>query len=319
MAAVLRLYRERYSGFNARHFQEVLAEECQIAVSYSWVKSLLDVTGLRSRQPRKRPYRRRRERKPMRGMMLHLDASTHRWFESAEEVNQDLLALLDDATGEIIGARFVPQESTASVIAILREAIERHGTFGALYTDRASHFVHTPNGASEPDRAVKTQVARVLDELGIELICAFTPQARGRSERLWRTLQGRLPNELKQRGVGTYEAANAYLEASFIRRFNRRFGVAPKLEDSAFVPVVGANLDRIFALRFERTVGLDHTVRFQRQVLQIPKTSGLPVLARRKVEVRLALDGQVSIYLGTRKLMTQTTSIDPAAPLSEAA
>jgi len=267
---VLELYRKEYVGFNVQHFWEQL-EEHGISVSYSWTKALLHDAGLVRRGVKRKVYRRRREREPMVGMMVHLDGSKHRWFESADGAHQDLIAFVDDATGEVLFPRFVPEESTCTVLGVLRELVEELGTFGRLYTDRASHFVHTPKAGEGPDRSKKSQVERVLDELGIDLVCGFSPQARGRSERMWRTLQGRLPKELARLGISTYDAANAYLRSRFLGRFNKRFVVQAALEGTAFVPIAGADLERIFALRFERTVGNDHTIRFQNRLLQLDK------------------------------------------------
>jgi hypothetical protein len=233
---------------------------------------------------------------------------------------QDLLAFVDDATGEILAASFVPEEGTRTVLALLRELVAKLGTFGRLYTDRASHFVHTPKAGEGPDRTKKTQVERVLDELGIELVCAHSPQARGRSERLWRTLQGRLPLELKRLKIATYEEANAYLRGRYIGRFNKRFAVAPALEGSAFVDIGRGDLDRIFTLRFGRTVGNDHTLRFHNRVLQLDKPKGLCPMQRRQVELRVTLDGQINVYLGTRLLQSFAAhDLDLDDPALEAA
>lgn len=316
---VLDLYRKEYAGFNVQHFWEQL-EEHDIHVSYSWTKALLHDAGLCRRGAKRKRYRRRREREAMPGMMLHLDASKHRWFESEEGGMQDLIAFVDDATGELLAPLFVPEESTRSVLVVLREIIEEHGTFARLYTDRASHFVHTPKAGEGPDRSKKTQVERVLDDLGIELVCGFSPQARGRSERMWRTLQGRLPQELKRLGITTYDAANAYLRGRFLGRFNRRFAVAPTVEGSAFLPIARADLERIFALRFERTVGNDHTIRFHNRVLQLDKPKGLCPLQKRRVQVRLTLDGHIHVYLGTRLIQSfDAKGIDLDDPALEAA
>ena len=318
-ARVLKLYKTSYEGFNAAHFHEQLAEH-GIAVSYSWTKRLLVETGCISRGPRRKAYRRKREREPMRGMLVHLDGSKHRWFESEDGSLQDMLAYVDDATGDILGACFVPEESTKTVLALLGEVLAEYGTFARLYTDRASHFVFTPKAGEGPDRSKKTQVERICDDLGIELVCAYSPQARGRSERLWRTLQGRLPQEFKRAEVRTYEAANAYLQSRFIPAFRRRFVIAPTLEETAFVPVSKTDLERILALRFERVVGCDHTLRLHCHVLQLDKPKGLCPLQKRKVELRVSLDGRVAVYLGTRLLQTfQPANLDLEDPALEAA
>ncbi len=206
------------------------------------------------------------------------------------------------------------------MLGVLRETVEEHGTFGRLYTDRASHFVYTPKAGEGPDRTKKTQVERVLDELGIELVCGFSPQARGRSERMWRTLQGRLPQELARLGIRTYEAANTYLRARFLQPFNKRFAVPAAIEGTAFLPLAGADLDRIFALRFERTVGNDHTIRFHHRVLQLDKPKGYCPLQKRRVQLRVTLDGRIHVYLGTRLLQSfAVQGLDLDDPAIEAA
>jgi len=303
IARVLALYRDSYEGFNVQHFWEQLAGH-DVHVSYSWTKDLLHGAGLVRRGIKRKAYRRRREREPMAGMLVHLDGSKHRWFESDDGGEQDLLAFVDDANGELLFPLFVPEESTRTVLGVLRELVQDRGTFGRLYVDRASHFVYTADAKEGPDRAKKTQVARVLDELGIELVCAFSPQARGRSERMWRTLQGRLPKELKRLGIKAYEEANAYVRGRFLGNFNERFAVAPAVKGSAFLPLANADLDRIFSLRFVRTVGNDHTIRFQNRVLQLDRPKGLCPLQKRHVELRVSLDARIRVYLGTRLLQT---------------
>jgi hypothetical protein len=302
-ARVLALYRDSYADFNVEHFWEQLGEH-DIHVSYGWTKTLLHDAGLVRRGAKRKAYRRRREREPMAGMMVHLDGSKHRWFESDDGADQDLLAFVDDANSEVLCPLLVPEESTVSVLGVLRELVQERGTFGRLYVDRASHFVHTSDANEGPDRNKKTQVERVLDELGIELVCAFSPQARGRSERMWRTLQGRLPKELKRLGIKTYQEANAYLRGRFLGRFNERFVVTPAVAGSAFLPVANADLERIFSLRFTRTVGNDHIIRFQNRLLQLEKPQGHCPLQKRHVELRVSLDGRIRVYLGTRLVQT---------------
>jgi transposase len=319
LAKVLTLYRNEYAGFNVQHFWEQLAGH-DIAVSYTWTKAVLHSAGLVRRGVKRKAYRRRREREPMPGMMLHLDGSKHRWFPSEDGAMQDLLALVDDATGEVLFPQFVPEEGTRSVLGVLREVVQEHGTFGRLYTDRASHFVHTPRAGEAPDRTKKSQVERVLDELGIELVCGFSPQARGRSERMWRTLQGRLPKELERLKITSYAAANAYLRGRFLRPFNKRFAVAPAIEDSSFLPIAGADLDRIFALRFQRVVGNDHTIRFHNRVFQLDRPKGMTPLQKRAVELRLTLDGRLNVYVGSRLIQTfAALDVDLDDPALEAA
>jgi len=195
VAQVLQLYRERYFDFNVRHFQEVLAREHAITLSYSWVKAALQTAGLVARARKRGPHRRRRERRPLPGMLLHIDASRHAWIPDGL---QDLVSVSDDATNELYYARLVPEETTRTVLEALRAVVATQGRFCALYTDRASHFIHTPK-PEQPQR--RTQVERALEQLGIELIAAHSPQARGRKERLYGTLQGRWPQELRVAGI----------------------------------------------------------------------------------------------------------------------
>lgn len=307
---VLKLYAEEYAGFNLRHFHEELGER-GIKVGYTWMRELLCGASLYSRVHKAKAYRRKRERRPMRGLLVHLDGSKHAWFADKKSGGmQDLLVALDDATGEILSARFVPEESTVTCLEIVREVVQKHGVFASLYTDRASHFVVTRDAAAGPDRTRKTQLESILDELGTELICAYSPQARGRSERMFRTLQGRLPAELRRAGIGSYDEANAYL-VRFLPRFNKRFAIEPAIKDDhAYVTAKGIDLDRIFALRFKRTVGKDNVVRFQRHHLQLPKPAGVATNAGRIVDVRLSLSGRLSIYTGSRLLYTAELHVD---------
>jgi transposase len=299
---VLRLYREEYYDFNMRHFHQEIREKHGISLSYSWTRALLQGAGLVLKAKKRGQYRRRRERRPMTGMMLHLDGSTHRWFEHAEDEKQDLLSVIDDATSECVGAVFVPQEGTRPILRLLLEIVRRHGTFISLYTDRAAHFVYTPKAGEPPDRSKKTQIEKVLDELGIELIVAKSPEARGRSERAFGTMQGRLVPELRRAQAKSYEDANRYLQDVFIPKYNRCFGVPPTETGSAFIPVVGMDLERIFALRHERTVNKDNTISMDNRIVQLPQISGVTTLARRKVEIREHLDGKLEILSGKRLL-----------------
>jgi len=315
---VLQLYREEYQGYNVRHFHEELQEEHDIEVSYTWTKLLLQEAGLVKKAKKRGQYRRRRERRPLPGMLLHLDGSFHRWFEHPRDERQALLAVLDDATGECLSAHFFKEEGTSEVLTVVSRVVEEHGTFISLYTDRASHFVYTPKSGGRPDRSKPTQVEQVLDELGIELIVAWSPEARGRSERAWRTMQGRLPNELRRAGITTYEEANRYLEHIFRPKFNRKFTVAPKEEGTAFVRVVGVDLDRVFTTRHQRIVNPDNTISFENRVLQLPKVTGVATLRKRKVEVREHLDGAVSILLGRRLVASFPPELDTLAGVERA-
>ena len=214
-----------YSDLNMRHFHEKLRDEHGIELSYTWVQQALQGAGLVAQGRKRGAHRKRRERRPLPGMLLHIDGSRHRWFQ--DERWYDLIVILDDATSEIYYAQLVEEESTATVMAGLKEVIERKGVFCALYSDRGSHFWLTPKAGGQVDYHRRTQVGRALKELGVQMIPAYSPQARGRSERNFGTWQGRLPQELRLRQLGTLEAANRFLREDYMAEFNRRFQVAP--------------------------------------------------------------------------------------------
>src|SRR5215471_4133420 len=231
---VLALYREKYFDLNVRHFHEKLREQHAIDLSYTWVKTVLQGAGLVARQRQRGVHRKRRARRPLPGMLLHIDGSHHQWFQ--DERWYDLLVILDDATGEIYYAQLVEAESTRSVLAAIREVVERKGCFCSLYSDRASHFFRTPKAGEPVDTRQRTQVGRALKELGIEPIPAYSPQARGRSERNFGTWQGRLPQELRIRHITTADEANHFLQTQYIAEFNHKFAVPAAQSGTAFVP-----------------------------------------------------------------------------------
>jgi transposase len=293
---VFALYREKYFDLNVQHFHEKLQAEHGIELSYSWVKQALQGAGLVARGRKRGAHRKRRERRPLPGMLLHIDGSRHQWFQ--DERWYDLIVILDDATSEIYYAQLVEEESTATVMAGLREVIERQGVFCALYSDRGSHFWLTPKVGGKVDYHRRTQVGRALHELGVQMIPAYSPEARGRSERNFGTWQGRLPQELRLRQLGTLEAANRFLREDYIAEFNRRFQVAPRQRGHAFVPCRNRDLERIFSLQFERSVNRDNTVSFQNLSLQIERVRWRATLAGCQVTVHQHLDGTLSLTHG---------------------
>ena len=293
---VFRLYREKYFDFSVRHFHEKLKESHGIELSYTWVKLALQGAGLVPKAPQRGQHRRRRERRPMLGMMLHIDGSRHRWLGG--EQWHDLIVVLDDASSEVYYAQLVEEESTTTVMAALREVVKQRGLFCSLYSDRGSHFWLTPKAGEAVDRQRLTQVGRALRELGIEMIPAYSPQARGRSERNFGTWQRRLPQELRLRGITTLEEANRFLRESYIAEFNRKFAVAAAQPESALVPASGKDLERIFSLQFERVVNRDNTVSYASQVLQLERTRWRGTLAGCRVLVCEHLDGALSVYYG---------------------
>jgi hypothetical protein len=297
---VLALYRDKYFDLNVRHFHEKLREQHEIDLSYTWVKSVLQGAGLVARQRQRGVHRKRRARRPLPGMLLHIDGSHHRWFQ--DERWYDLIVILDDATSEIYYAQLTEEESTLTVMAGLKEVIAHKGVFCALYSDRGSHFWLTPKAGGKIDPHRLTQVGRALRELGVQMIPAYSPQARGRSERNFGTWQGRLPQELRLRGIRSLAAANRFLREHYMAEFNRRFQVPAAQRGSAFVRRSSKDLDLIFALQFERTVNRDNTVSVQNLRLQIEPVRWRATLAGCTVTVHQHLDGTFTITHGPQRL-----------------
>src|SRR6266478_482810 len=250
--AVLGLYREKYFDLNVRHFHEKLQGEHQIDLSYSWVKAALQGAGLVARARKRGVHRRRRQRRPLPGMLLHIDGSRHQRLQ--DERWYDLIVILDDASSEIYYAQLVEEESSLTVLRALREVIERQGIFCALYSDRASHFFWTPRAGGKVDPERPTQVGRALQELNIRMIAAYSPQARGRSERGFGTWQGRLPQELRLQGMQRLEQANRFLREEYVAEFNQRFQVSALQRGSAFLPCRRKDLDVVFSVQPQRVV-----------------------------------------------------------------
>src|SRR6266571_4918578 len=292
---VLALYREKYFDMNVQHFHEKLEAEHGIELSYTWVKQALQGAGLVARGRKRGVHRKRRARRPLPGMLLHIDGSRHQWLQ--DERWYDLIVILDDATSEIYYAQLVEEESTVTVMAGLKEVIERKGIFCALYSDRGSHFWLTPKVGGRVDPQRLTQVGRALRELGVQMIPAYSPQARGRSERNFGTWQGRLPQELRLHGISTLEGANGFLREHYMAEFNRRFQVRAAQSGSAFVARRSRDLDLIFSLQFERTVNRDNTVSFQNEAVRWRAS-----LAGCTVTVHQHLDGSISLTHGPHRL-----------------
>ena len=293
---VLALYRDQYFDLNVRHFHEKLREVEGIGLSYSWVKQALQGAGLVARRKKRGTHRRRRPRRPLPGMLLHIDGSKHRWFQ--DDRYYDLLVILDDATSRIYYAQLVEEESTRTVMTALREVIERQGLFCALYSDRASHFFVTPKTGEPVDKSRLTQVGRALKELGVQMIPAYSPQARGRSERSFGTWQSRLPQELRLAAITSVEAANEFLRERYLDEFNTRFTVKAAERGTAFRRCGRSDLDWIFSIQTERVVSKDNTVAIRDQWWQLDKTRWRHTLAGQTVTIHQHLDGTVSIRYG---------------------
>src|SRR6202034_121892 len=275
---VARLYRERYQGFTVKHLHEHLVKDHGFGWGYTWTKLHLQWKGVVAKAPRKGAHRRKRERRPVPGMMLHQDGSRHAWLEG--EAPLDLIVTLDDATGAIYSAFLIEEEGTASTFRALKEVFSLHGLPMSLYTDRGSHYFRTTK-AGEIDRGSPTQVGRALGQLGVEHIGAYSPQARGRSERAFGTLQDRLPKELRLAGVTGIEAANAFIREVYLPAHNARFAVEPAGEGSAFTPIPGVDLDEILCVEEERQVGQDNCVSYRTLKLQIPESQCARISSRR--------------------------------------
>jgi len=293
---VLALYQERYFDFNVRHFHEKLGKEHGIELSYSWVKQALQGAGLVARGRKRGAHRKRRPRRPLPGMLLHIDGSKHRWFQ--DDRYYDLIVILDDASSEIYYAQLVEEESTRTVMTGVREVIERKGLFCALYSDRGSHFFYTPKAGEPVDKSRLTQFGRALNELGVQMIPAYSPQARGRSERSFGTWQGRLPQELRLAGITTLEAANRFLRERYIAAFNEKFMIKAMEPGTAFRKTGRRDLDWIFSIQTERVVGKDNTVAIADRWWQIEKCRWRHTLAGQTVTIHQHLDDSVSIRYG---------------------
>ena len=315
---VLRLYRERYAGFNIRHFCDVARREHQVTQSYSWVKRVLQAAGLVKKQRARGRHRRRREPRACFGELVHIDGSRHAWFALAPEQRATLIALPDDATNQVLYAQFWEGESTRAVMTALWEVVTTYGLPMALYSDRAGWAFHTPTAKGPVDKRHLTQVGRALAQLGVEHIPAYSPQARGRSERLNRTFQDRLVNELRVAGIATLPAANAYLREVFLPHHNATFSHPARDPASAWVALGDVDLDQILCHQETRTVGEDNVVTLDHVVLQVSKQPGRRTCAGLEVFVRRHLDGRHSIWRGAQPLGLFTATgqpVDAAAPV----
>jgi transposase len=299
VVAMLALYQTRYTGWTVKHFHERWHTDHGGTRSYSWTKQKLQAAGQVTRAPRRGAHRKKRPRKPLPGMMLHQDGSTHEWVPGCQ---WDLIVTLDDATNELYSAFFVEEEGTRSSLRGLRAVIETQGLFSSLSTDRGSHYWYTDKAGGQGDKTRLTQVHRALQQLGITLIPAYSPEARGRSERAFRTLQDRLPKELALAGITDMAAANRYLTEQFLPQHNARFMVRATEPGTAFIPWVGTSLAEILCVQEERVVAKDNTVHYHRHRLQIPQNPHRFHYVKVTVRVHEYPDGTLAVFHGPRCL-----------------
>jgi transposase len=299
---ILELYRERYSGFNTRHFFQTVRREHGVKLSYSCVKQILLGAGLIKKRRSRGRHRRKRERRARFGEMLHMDGSRHPWLALVPDERQTLIQVVDDATTRLLYAQLWPGETTRAVMTAMREVVREQGIPEALYTDRAGWAFETPKAGGKVNKAHRTQFGESLARLGVEHIPSYSPQARGRSERMNRTLQDRLVNELRAAGITALEAANAYLRERYLPTHNQELAVEPSDPASAFVDLGYVDLDEVFFEEAVRTVGKDNTAGVDGILLQIDKQSGRRTCAGLAVQVRRHLHGGYTIRRGTQLL-----------------
>lgn len=293
-------YLSHYRGWNVKHFHEHLQKRYDFRWGYTWVKAQLQAAGLVERAKRRGAHRRKRPRKPCEGMMLHQDGSRFAWLEGQGEL--DLIVTLDDATSTTYSAFLVEEEGTASSLRGCLEAFTEHGLPSSLYTDRGSHYFFTPKAGEPVDKTRLTQVGRALDRLGIEHIPAYSPEARGRSERMFATLQDRLPKELKLAGITGIEAANRFIREVYLPAHNARFARPPEIAESAFVAADPALLAEILCIEEERVVARDNTVAYEGRRLQLPESRARAHYVKARVKVRQYPDATLAVFHGPRLL-----------------
>ena len=311
--AMLALYRQRHTGWTAKHFHDHGVRHHGFSWGYTWTKTQLHAAGLLERAPHRGKHRRKRERKPCEGMMLHQDGSRHVWIAGLPAL--DLIVTMDDATSTIYSAFLIDEEGTASTFMGLMETFGTHGLASSLYTDRGSHYFTTPQAGGKVDKVHRTQVGRALAHLGVEHIAAYSPEARGRSERMFGTLQDRLVKELALAGITTVAAANTWIRDVYLAEHNRLFAKPPVVADSAFVAVSRATLVEALAIEEERVVARDNTVSWEGHRLQIPASAVRHHYVKAHVKVRQYPDGRLAIFHGPRCIarFDATGQPEPAA------
>ena len=313
LARMCTLYRERYADFTVKHFHETLIRTHGYQLCYTVTRLALQSAGLVAKAKHRGKHRKKRARRPLPGMLLFQDGSTHRWLPDTEAL-QDLIVTLDDATGHITSIFLTDQEGTMSSFQGLAETIRGHGLFGAFYTDRGSHYFLTQAAGGRVDKVNLTQVGRALAQLGIRHIPSYSPEARGRMERAFGTLQGRVPQELRLHGLTTMAAANVYLRDVFTADFNSRFGVAPTEPGTAFVTYTGAALEDTLCHQEDRQVGRDNCVSWRGKSLQIPQQAHRHHYVRATIRVHEYPGGDLAIFDGPRCLARYAADATPIVP-----
>ena len=302
---MLEQYRSHYRGWTVKHFHEQLQKRHSFHWGYSWTKTQLHTAGLVDRAKRRGAHRRKRARKPCIGMMLHQDGSRFGWLAGEPEL--DLIVTMDDATSEVYSAFLVEEEGTASTLRGLLDVFTAKGLPASLYSDRGSHYFFTPKAGEAVDKDRLTQVGRALDRLGIEHIPAYSPQARGRSERMFGTLQDRLAKELKLAGIGDVEAANRFIREVYLPQHNARFAQPAALPENAFVAADPTQLRETLCVQEERIVARDNTVSFGRLKLQLPQSPMRPHYVKARVRVHQYPDGGLAVFHGPRPIARYTS------------
>jgi transposase len=299
---ILGLYRERYRGWNVRHFYQTVCRGHGVKVSYTFVKQALQGAGLVPKHKARGRHRLRRERRASFGEMLHIDGSKHAWLKLVPDQKQTLISVIDDATSRLLYSQLWGEETTEAVLVALREVVGRYGIPASLYTDRASWAFETPKAGQAVSKTHLTQAGEVLKRLGVEHIPSYSPQARGRSERMNGTLQGRLINELELYGARSIAEANRYIRDSYLVTHNQVFSIEPRDSESLFVAAGGVDLDEIFCRETVRHVGKDNVVTCGKIALQISKQPGRRTCVGLAVVVKQRLDGAWSIHRGLQVL-----------------
>jgi len=297
--ALVDRYRSRHQGWNVRHFHSWYKRQGGTR-SYTWVKNELQKAKAVKKGKKRGAHRKKRERSPLPGMMIHQDGSTHEWVPGK---SWDLIVTMDDATSEHYSMFFVEEEGTASSFAGVREVILSHGLFCSFYSDRGSHYWHTPEAGGKVDKKNLTQFGRAMHQLGIEMIPAYSPEARGRSERVFGTHQDRLVKELAYFGITEMAEANRYLREYYLPAYNAEFMEPAAEQGSGFVPLVaGQAIDDILCEQHERTVARNNCVSFEGLTLQIPQDRYRCNYINAKVRVHRYPDRSLAIFHGPRKL-----------------